>query len=130
MLIFHYCYASILAFVVAAFALLVINYIGSSKIGAVALVTVSVAFSGLIQAGPSINQLDIAPQFAGVLMGISNMAGTIPGIVAPFVAKIIAHTVSLYLQYAVIINFILNMLENFHSMYVSSAWLIVITVES
>ncbi len=71
-----------------------VGYIGSSKIGAVTLVTISVGFSGLIQAGPSTNQIDLAPQFAGVLMGISNMAGTIPGIVAPLVAKTIAHTVS------------------------------------
>lgn len=78
----------------AAGALLIIGYIGSSKIISVVLITVSVAFSGLITAGPPTNQMDIAPQFAGVLMGISNMAGTVPGIIGPFIAKTIAHIVN------------------------------------
>ena len=33
----------------------------------------------------SVNHLDIAPQHAGVLMGLSNMAGTLPGIISPLV---------------------------------------------
>ena len=82
------------AFLVAAAALLTIGYIKTTKIGAVVLMTVSVAFSGLITAGPPINQIDIAPQFGGVLMGISNMAGTLPGILGPLAAKTIAHTVT------------------------------------
>ena len=36
--------------------------------------------------GSSVNHLDIAPRYAGLLMGISNGAGTIPGIIAPYVA--------------------------------------------
>lgn len=31
----------------------------------------------------SVNPLDIAPQYASVLMGISNTAATIPGIISP-----------------------------------------------
>lgn len=31
----------------------------------------------------SVNHLDIAPQYASVLMGITNTFGTIPGIVSP-----------------------------------------------
>ena len=83
-----------LAFIVAASALLAIGYMDASKVGSVLLMTISVAFTGLITAGPLINQNDIAPQFGGVLMGISNTVATIPGIVGPQLAKIIAHTVS------------------------------------
>jgi nitrate/nitrite transporter NarK len=37
----------------------------------------------------SVNHLDIAPQHAGVLMGLSNMAGTLPGIISPLVTGFI-----------------------------------------
>ena len=43
--------------------------------------------------GVGVNQIDIAPRFAGVLMGITNTAGTIPGIIAPIIAKTIAQKV-------------------------------------
>jgi hypothetical protein len=37
------------------------------------------------QSGFMVNHLDIAPQYAGVLMGITNTFGTIPGFFAPAV---------------------------------------------
>ena len=40
-----------------------------------------------------INHIDIAPRFAGLLMGITNTAGNIPGIIAPTIAKTIAQKV-------------------------------------
>jgi ACS family sodium-dependent inorganic phosphate cotransporter len=33
----------------------------------------------------SVNHLDIAPQHAGVLMGLSNCVATLPGILSPIV---------------------------------------------
>ena len=50
--------------------------------------------SGLVVAGFLSNHLDIAPNYAGILMGITNTAGTIPGIIAPLVARLIASAVS------------------------------------
>ena len=41
-------------------------------------------------AGFNINHIDIAPRFAGVLMGITNTIATIPGFVGPQVATAIA----------------------------------------
>ena len=42
-------------------------------------------FASLNIGGHVVNHMDIAPKHAGSLMGISNTAGTIPGIVAVFV---------------------------------------------
>ena len=60
---------------------------GYTKSAALAVVFLAfaVGMSGFSMAGFNINHLDIAPQFAGVLMGITNTAGTISGIVAPYV---------------------------------------------
>ena len=56
------------------------------------LLTLSVAISGFQLAGHAINHVDIAPRFSGVLMGITNSAGTIPGIIGPQIAKAMAHS--------------------------------------
>jgi MFS transporter, ACS family, solute carrier family 17 (sodium-dependent inorganic phosphate cotransporter), other len=36
-----------------------------------------------------VNHLDIAPQYASILMGISNTVATIPGIISPLIAGFI-----------------------------------------
>lgn len=42
----------------------------------------------------SVNHLDIAPQFASVLMGISNTVATLPGIISPILTgRIVRHKV-------------------------------------
>ncbi len=57
---------------------------------AVLCLTASVGGNGFSMAGFNINHLDIAPHFAGVLMGITNGIGTIPGFVGPQVAAQLA----------------------------------------
>jgi ACS family sodium-dependent inorganic phosphate cotransporter len=46
-------------------------------------------FGALNMGGHIVNHMDIAPKHAGSLMGISNTAGTIPGIVAVFITGFI-----------------------------------------
>lgn len=41
----------------------------------------AVGFVGLALSGYAVNHLDISPRLAGLLMGLSNTAATIPGIV-------------------------------------------------
>ena len=64
--------------------------------GAVVLMTLTVAVQGVILAGSGANHLDIAPNYAGVLMGITNTVGTVPGFLGPEV-------VGLYTQDKVLI---------------------------
>lgn len=70
-----------------ASALLICSgYIGCNQIVvAVALVTLANGFLCLVHSGASVNHLDIAPQFAGILQGITNSAGAIPGMFSPMV---------------------------------------------
>ncbi len=56
---------------------------------AVALMALSVGILACNNAGYSINHLDIAPKYAGVLQGITNTAGTVPGFVAPSIVGIL-----------------------------------------
>ncbi|XP_041931968.1 sialin [Alosa sapidissima] len=66
----------------AAF-LVAVGFVGCSGMLAVTFLTVSSTIGGFSAAGVFINQIDIAPRYAGMLLGITNTFGTIPGVLAP-----------------------------------------------
>jgi nitrate/nitrite transporter NarK len=69
-----------IAFGLGALPLLTLPW-ARSPAAATALLTLSAAASGLGQSAYGVNHLDVGPEYAGVLMGISNSIATIPGIV-------------------------------------------------
>ncbi|XP_026470914.1 sialin-like [Ctenocephalides felis] len=52
-------------------------------IGSMICLTVAVGLGAFAWSGFSVNHLDIAPQYASVLMGLSNTFATLPGIISP-----------------------------------------------
>ncbi|XP_065326517.1 sialin-like [Pelmatolapia mariae] len=65
--------------------LVAVVYAGCDHILIVTFLTLSLTTGGFSAAGVFINQIDIAPRYAGFLLGITNTFGTIPGVVAPIV---------------------------------------------
>ncbi|XP_004864008.2 sialin isoform X3 [Heterocephalus glaber] len=63
------------------------GFIGCDYSLAVTFLTISTTLGGLCSSGFSINHLDIAPSYAGILLGITNTFATIPGMVGPVIAK-------------------------------------------
>ena len=55
---------------------------------AVLSMCVGVALSGLLHSGYEVNVLDIAPCLSGIVMGISNTAGTTTGFLSPLLVGI------------------------------------------
>ena len=51
----------------------------------IACFTIAVGLGAFAMCGFAVNHLDIAPQFAGLLMGISNTVASIPGIISPII---------------------------------------------
>jgi MFS transporter, ACS family, solute carrier family 17 (sodium-dependent inorganic phosphate cotransporter), other len=68
------------AFVIGGLPLLVLPMARSPEV-AVALVTLSIAGTALGAGGFVVNHFDVAPRYAGILMGLSNTAATVPGII-------------------------------------------------
>eukprot|EP00891_Asterochloris_glomerata_P006525 jgi/Astpho2/6525/fgenesh1_pm.00099_%23_3_t len=64
----------------ASCALLLMPLAGSLTRG-ILFTTAALAFAGLARGGFSVNHMDIAPKYAGIVMGISNTAGTLAGVV-------------------------------------------------
>ncbi|XP_045101821.1 putative inorganic phosphate cotransporter isoform X2 [Portunus trituberculatus] len=66
--------------------LVLVGYAGCNRTIAITLLCLGVGLNGATFSGYINSHLDIAPNFAGTLMGLTNCAATVPGFVAPMVA--------------------------------------------
>jgi ACS family sodium-dependent inorganic phosphate cotransporter len=71
-----------------ATALLIVGQVETAWM-AIAVMTVGNALAAFVTGGFAVNHMDIAPRYAGTLMGITNTAGTIPGIIGVYVSGLI-----------------------------------------
>ena len=71
-----------------AIVLSVVGYVESAPL-AIAMMSIGNIFSGALAGGFGVNHLDIAPRGAGVIMGLSNTAGTVPGVIGVYVSGLI-----------------------------------------
>lgn len=69
-----------LGFIVASLALMALPIFRTSG-GAIFCSSVALGFLALGRAGFAVNHMDIAPRYAGIVMGVSNTAGTLAGII-------------------------------------------------
>ncbi|XP_052007479.1 sialin isoform X1 [Xyrauchen texanus] len=63
------------------------GYTGCNYYYAVAFLSISSSLGGISASGFNINHLDIAPSYAGILLGITNTFATIPGMVGPVIGS-------------------------------------------
>jgi len=87
------CNFHFVGFCIPALFLVLCGVYGTTIKTAITFLSLSVGLSGFSIAGFNVNHLDIAPKYAGILMGISNTVATIPGLVGPQLAKFIAKEV-------------------------------------
>ncbi|XP_025918382.1 sodium-dependent phosphate transport protein 3-like isoform X2 [Apteryx rowi] len=74
---------SALGMLLPAVCLVAVPYIGCSSTAAVVLLTLALTIISMTGAGININHIDIAPRYAGFLLGITNTFGIVSGIIAP-----------------------------------------------
>src|SRR5712691_5576526 len=77
-----------LCFVGSALCLLLLSATASQWL-ALLYITLGLGAMATSAAGFLVNHLDIGPRYAGVLMGVTNTIGTIPGILAPAITGFI-----------------------------------------
>ncbi len=73
---------TLIAFLIPAIGLSILPFI-SDRTACVIIFSIAIGFSGFIDGGCAVNHLDIAPRYVGILKGLGNMFGTIPGILSP-----------------------------------------------
>uniref|UniRef100_UPI00358F4804 sialin-like isoform X1 n=2 Tax=Myxine glutinosa TaxID=7769 RepID=UPI00358F4804 len=76
-----------LGMVLPAVFLVAVTFGGCDHVLAVTFLALSNGIGGLCGSGFSINHLDIAPGYAGLLLGITNTFATIPGFIGPALAR-------------------------------------------
>ncbi|XP_076245186.1 putative inorganic phosphate cotransporter [Calliopsis andreniformis] len=75
---------------IPAVALIALGYVDKEHSGiAVTLLVVAVASNVAIYCGHNVNHMDLSPNFAGTLMGITNTAANICSILAPLAATVV-----------------------------------------
>ncbi|KAL1130665.1 hypothetical protein AAG570_011907 [Ranatra chinensis] len=65
------------------------SYAGCDKAAAATLFTIGMGFMSLCYASLRVNSLDLSPNFAGTIMAIVNGAGSISGMVAPYIIGVL-----------------------------------------
>ena len=63
--------------------LVTVGFLGCNRVLVVSAIVISVGFAGLATSGFGVNHLDLAPKYAGTLMGLTNTLATVPGIIGP-----------------------------------------------
>lgn len=71
--------------------LIQVSYIGCNRTKAVILMTIAVTCIGGMYSGFLANHIDIAPNFAGSLVAMTNFIATIPGFVVPVFVGQLTH---------------------------------------
>ncbi|KAG8223305.1 hypothetical protein J437_LFUL001179 [Ladona fulva] len=72
-----------------AAGLLAAAYTGFNRAAAIAALSIGVGIMGSFYPGMKVNSLDLSPNYAGTLMGITNGAGNICGIIAPYIVGLL-----------------------------------------
>ncbi|KAH8411858.1 hypothetical protein KR222_000088 [Zaprionus bogoriensis] len=77
--------------VIPGICLLVLCFIGCRHYEAVTIMSVGIVAMGAMFSGFLSNHIDIAPNFAGTLVALTNTAATLPGIVVPLFVGFVTH---------------------------------------
>lgn len=71
-----------------AASLAIVGYVETAWM-AIVVMAIGSCLGAFVTGGFAVNHMDIAPRYAGTLMGITNTAGTIPGIIGVYVSGLI-----------------------------------------
>ncbi|XP_013113524.2 putative inorganic phosphate cotransporter isoform X1 [Stomoxys calcitrans] len=70
--------------------LICLGYVSANNTNmAIVLLTITVGINGATYLGFQVNHIDLSPNFAGILMGITNCAANMMGIIAPLIVGLI-----------------------------------------
>ncbi|XP_071452001.1 putative inorganic phosphate cotransporter isoform X2 [Hetaerina americana] len=83
--------ATLTASVIPGICLVAVSLVGCNRVLAVAFMTIAVMCIGAMFSGYLANHIDIAPNFAGTLMAMTNTIATIPGFVVPVFVGQLTH---------------------------------------
>lgn len=81
--------ATFMCCIVKGVFVLALAYSGCNSLAAIVFLTLATAVHGAVSTGPLASVVDISPNHAGIVLGISGMIGVIPGFISPAIVGIL-----------------------------------------
>jgi len=81
-----------IGFMGPACALIGASYTGCNRTATFALITVCTGLNGAIYSGFLVNHVDLASNYSGILMGMTNTVASLNGFLAPYIIGLIVTT--------------------------------------
>uniref|UniRef100_T1PJJ7 Major Facilitator Superfamily protein n=1 Tax=Musca domestica TaxID=7370 RepID=T1PJJ7_MUSDO len=81
--------ATAICCIVKGLVVVALAYFGHNSTAAIVYLTVATMFHGAVSSGPLASIVDIAPNFAGIVLGISGMIGVLPGFISPYIVGVL-----------------------------------------
>ena len=75
-----------IAFMGPAIGLICLSFVGCDKTQAIIWLCLSVSLNGAVNSGFQVNHVEMSPNYAGTLFGITNMLANLTGFITPAVA--------------------------------------------
>ena len=72
-----------------AIGLVILAYLGCDPILFIVLLCLTTGFDGFRGSASGVNIIDISPNYAGAVMGVTNTAASVMGFVAPYVVGLL-----------------------------------------
>lgn len=79
-----------------------VQFAGCNHVAVVSMLTLALATGGISMGGFQVNHIDLSPNFAGVLMGMSNSFATIPGFLGPEIVGILTEKNDTRAQWSIV----------------------------
>lgn len=76
---------------IPALGLVGLSFVGCNTTMVVVWLCICVGFSGASYSGFQANHMELSPNYAGTLMGITNTLGNVAGIIAPYVCGVLVN---------------------------------------
>ncbi|XP_054740258.1 sialin [Anastrepha obliqua] len=80
--------ATALCCIVNGIMVLCLAMFGYNAVAAIAFLTLALMFHGAVSSGPLASIVDMSPNYAGIVLGISGMIGVLPGFVSSYIVGI------------------------------------------
>ncbi|KAJ1522212.1 hypothetical protein ONE63_002520 [Megalurothrips usitatus] len=71
--------------VVQGLLILFLTFSGCNSVAAIVFLTAATAVHGSVSTGPLASMVDVSPNFASIILGISNMITVLPGFISPII---------------------------------------------
>ncbi|KAK2713801.1 sialin-like [Artemia franciscana] len=80
-----------ISFLLPAICLVAVSFSGCNRLVVVILMIIGVMFVSGMYCGYLVNHVDIAPNYAGILIGLTNTVATVPGFIVPIFVGELTH---------------------------------------